>query len=94
MRILITGAAGFLGSHLSDHLLKDGHEVIGMDNFVTGSADISNTSQSTKIFLFISAMYRITFLCPVKWMRSCISLHLPARTRNQNQGTSTCPFKP
>src|SRR3972149_2329366 len=39
MRILITGAAGFLGSHLSDHLLADGHEVIGMDNFITGSPD-------------------------------------------------------
>lgn len=39
MRILITGAAGFLGSHLCDHLLKDGHEVIGMDNFVTGNPE-------------------------------------------------------
>jgi len=39
MRILITGAAGFLGSHLCDRLLGDGHEVIGMDNFVTGSPD-------------------------------------------------------
>ena len=39
MRILITGAAGFLGSHLCDHLLADGHEVVGMDNFVTGSRD-------------------------------------------------------
>ncbi|MBI3165466.1 MAG: SDR family oxidoreductase [Anaerolineales bacterium] len=39
MRILITGAAGFLGSHLSDRLLADGHEVIGMDNFITGSPD-------------------------------------------------------
>ena len=39
MRILITGGAGFLGSHLSDHLLADGHEVIGMDNFITGSPD-------------------------------------------------------
>jgi dTDP-glucose 4,6-dehydratase len=37
MRILITGAAGFLGSHLCDCLLADGHEVIGLDNFVTGS---------------------------------------------------------
>jgi dTDP-glucose 4,6-dehydratase len=36
MRILITGAAGFLGSHLCDFLLEKGHEVIGMDNFVTG----------------------------------------------------------
>ncbi|HSL44399.1 MAG TPA: UDP-glucuronic acid decarboxylase family protein [Anaerolineales bacterium] len=39
MRILITGAAGFLGSHLCDCLLADGHEVIGLDNFVTGNRD-------------------------------------------------------
>jgi dTDP-glucose 4,6-dehydratase len=39
MRILITGAAGFLGSHLCDRFLAEGHHVIGMDNFVTGSAD-------------------------------------------------------
>ena len=36
MRILISGAAGFLGSHLSDLLLAQGHEVVGVDNFVTG----------------------------------------------------------
>ena len=37
MRILITGGAGFLGSHLSDRLLADGHEVICIDNLFTGS---------------------------------------------------------
>ena len=36
MRILITGAAGFLGSHLCDRLLAEGHQVVGLDNFVTG----------------------------------------------------------
>lgn len=36
MRVLITGAAGFLGSHLSDLLIREGHQVIGMDNFITG----------------------------------------------------------
>ena len=37
MRILITGAAGFLGSHLCDRFLAEGHAVVGMDNFITGS---------------------------------------------------------
>jgi len=38
VRILVTGAAGFLGSHLCDRLVGLGHQVIGMDNFVTGNA--------------------------------------------------------
>lgn len=39
MRVLITGAAGFLGSNLCDLLLSKGHEVIGMDNFITGKQE-------------------------------------------------------
>ena len=39
MRILITGAAGFLGSHLCERLLAEGHSVIGMDNFITGNPE-------------------------------------------------------
>ena len=36
---MITGAAGFLGSHLCDRFLADGHEVVGLDNFITGHPD-------------------------------------------------------
>ena len=36
MRVLITGGAGFLGSHISDLLIQQGHEIINMDNFITG----------------------------------------------------------
>ncbi len=39
MRIVVTGAAGFLGSHLTDRLLADGHQVVGIDNLITGTAD-------------------------------------------------------
>ncbi|MFT0533295.1 UDP-glucuronic acid decarboxylase family protein [Castellaniella hirudinis] len=39
MTILVTGGAGFLGSHLCERLLQDGHEVICVDNFYTGSKD-------------------------------------------------------
>jgi dTDP-glucose 4,6-dehydratase len=39
LRVLITGAAGFLGSHLTDRFLRDGHSVVGLDNFITGSPD-------------------------------------------------------
>ena len=43
MRVLITGAAGFLGSHLADRFLAAGYEVIGVDNFITGSRRNSAT---------------------------------------------------
>jgi dTDP-glucose 4,6-dehydratase len=39
VRVLITGAAGFLGSHLCDRFLAEGHSVVGLDNFVTGHPD-------------------------------------------------------
>ncbi len=39
MRILVTGGAGFLGSHLCDRLLAEGHTVVAMDNLITGNTD-------------------------------------------------------
>ena len=37
MRVLVTGGAGFVGSHLCDRLVRDGHDVVCLDNFLTGS---------------------------------------------------------
>ena len=39
MHVLVTGAAGFLGSHLTDRLLRDGHSVLGVDNLSTGNLE-------------------------------------------------------
>jgi dTDP-glucose 4,6-dehydratase len=53
MRILITGGAGFLGSHLCDRFLAEGHTVIAMDNLITGkTANIEHLAGNDK-FLFI-----------------------------------------
>jgi dTDP-glucose 4,6-dehydratase len=52
MRIVITGAAGFIGSHLSDTLLDQGHSVVGIDNLLTG--DLANIAHlAGRDFVFI-----------------------------------------
>jgi dTDP-glucose 4,6-dehydratase len=53
MRILISGAAGFLGSHLCDKLISLGNEVIGMDNFITGNKDNLDHLAGNEKFSFI-----------------------------------------
>lgn len=53
MRILVTGGAGFLGSHLCDRLLAEGHSVIAMDNLLTGNTDNIAHLAGNKRFLFI-----------------------------------------
>jgi dTDP-glucose 4,6-dehydratase len=52
-RVLITGGAGFLGSHLCDRYLKEGYEVICMDNLLTGSADNIAHLMGNEAFRFI-----------------------------------------
>jgi len=53
MRVLVTGAAGFLGSHLCDRLLAQGHRVVGMDNFVTGAPDNIAHLRDQRDFQFV-----------------------------------------
>ncbi len=53
MRILITGGAGFIGSHLCDRFLRDGHRVVAMDNLITGSQDNIAHLAGNRSFEFI-----------------------------------------
>jgi dTDP-glucose 4,6-dehydratase len=53
MRIVVTGAAGFLGSHLVDRLLAQEHEVIGVDSLITGNADNLKHLQNNRLFRFV-----------------------------------------
>ena len=55
MRILISGAAGFLGSHLTDLLLQQGHEVVGVDNFSTGRPENIEHLAGERRFAFVEA---------------------------------------
>lgn len=53
-KVLITGAAGFLGSHLSDRFLREGYYVIGMDNFITGDEKNIKHLKDNPNFQFIN----------------------------------------
>ena len=53
MRLLITGAAGFLGSHLTERFINEGHNVVGMDNLITGNMDNLAHLMGHKHFEFI-----------------------------------------
>ena len=53
MRIIVSGAAGFIGSHMCDRLLLEGHSVVGLDNLLTGALENISHLQSNSAFQFV-----------------------------------------
>ncbi len=63
MRVLITGAAGFLGSHLCDRFLAEGHTVVGMDNLITGNmANIGHLAGNENFHFIKHNVYEYTYV--------------------------------
>jgi len=66
MRILVTGGAGFIGSHLCERLIKDGHAVTAIDNFSTGSAsNLVNLTGVERFKLIEGSILDTNFLLPL-----------------------------
>jgi dTDP-glucose 4,6-dehydratase len=78
-RVLVTGAAGFLGSHLCDALLAQGHHVVGVDNFATGrSANLAGLSNDPRFTLVEQDICQPFDLGPVDYLFNFASPASPA----------------
>ena len=93
--ILITGAAGFIGSHLADKLLKDGHQVIGLDNLSNGSLENLKLALTFESFSFVEAsildkekLFEVLKTVKVVYHLACLgvrhSLHSPFENHRVN----------
>jgi dTDP-glucose 4,6-dehydratase len=89
MRILITGGAGFIGSHLTDRLIGEGHQVVAMDNLVTGDVENIAHHRGNPNFEFIhhDISNHIHITGPLDWVLNIASpaspidyLQLPIQT--------------
>lgn len=67
-RVLVTGGAGFLGSHLCDRLIADGHEVICLDNLMTGSVKNIEHLMNHPGFSFVKQNVQHPFTAQVDWI--------------------------
>jgi dTDP-glucose 4,6-dehydratase len=83
MRILVTGAAGFLGSHLCDRLIVEGHQVLGMDNFITGRQENLAHLAGQEAFSFIRHDVSQYIFVPGRALDAVLHFASPA-SPNQN----------
>jgi UDP-glucose 4-epimerase len=78
MRVLVTGGAGFIGSHLTERLLKDGNKVVVIDNLSTGSLENIESSKKHPRFQFVEGDIRDAELIKPLVEQSDVVFHLAA----------------